>query len=70
MTDQIEEKQESKTREKWTISSYYGGKKVTVLKCDPGYKEAKKYADRVYLDQIAYEKTMAGTSPNNLNQFI
>ena len=42
MTDQIEEKQESKTREKWTISSYYGGKKVTVLKCDPGYEEAKK----------------------------
>jgi len=60
MTDQIKEKQESKTKEKWKISTYYGGKKVTVLKEDIGFKEAKKYADRVYLDQMAYEKSMAG----------
>jgi hypothetical protein len=70
MTDQIEEKQESKTKEKWKITRFYGGKKVTVLKEDVGYKEAKLYADRIFLDRLVYEKLTAEFTTNNLNQLI
>ena len=70
MNDPAGEKKESKTKTKWAMTTYYGGKSSIALKYDPGYVEAVRYAERTYLDQMAYEKMLAGASPKSLNQLL
>ncbi len=43
------------TKGKWVRTTFYSGRRVTVLKENIGYEEARKYARNAYLDRMKWE---------------